>query len=261
MQISLFEDDDNADAQVVNVASVPQRSPFRYPGGKTWFIPRLRQWLYSLSATPTLLVEPFAGGGIVALTTAFERLAQSVLLVELDAEVAAVWQTVVAGNAPHHDLRQCGRSKRPCDKAWLYGKAHPDEEHPSRRNDRTGHWQRSGVDDRGEASDRTQGGLHGKTAISLKLGTVSTSHFIKFHQYPKRTTRVNKGVAGAVVALDGLGVDEFDPLCCQIFQHGINIRHLQAQMMHARAVLGQPFGNAGIHADGLHQLDVTVAHR
>ncbi len=100
MQISLFEDDDDAGAQVVNVASVPQRSPFRYPGGKTWFIPRLRQWLYSLPATPTVLVEPFAGGSIVALTAAFEHLAQSVLLVELDAEVAAVWQTVVDGNAP-----------------------------------------------------------------------------------------------------------------------------------------------------------------
>ena len=26
------------DERVVNVASVPQRSPFRYPGGKTWLI-------------------------------------------------------------------------------------------------------------------------------------------------------------------------------------------------------------------------------
>ena len=25
--------------KTVNVASVPQRSPFRYPGGKTWFVP------------------------------------------------------------------------------------------------------------------------------------------------------------------------------------------------------------------------------
>ena len=30
---------------VVNVASVPQRSPFRYPGGKTWLVPVVRQWL------------------------------------------------------------------------------------------------------------------------------------------------------------------------------------------------------------------------
>jgi len=29
----------------VNVASVPQRSPFRYPGGKTWFVPTFRRWM------------------------------------------------------------------------------------------------------------------------------------------------------------------------------------------------------------------------
>lgn len=29
----------------VNVASVPQRSPFRYPGGKTWLVPYVRDWL------------------------------------------------------------------------------------------------------------------------------------------------------------------------------------------------------------------------
>ena len=29
--------------KVVNVASVPHRSPFRYPGGKTWLVPRIRQ--------------------------------------------------------------------------------------------------------------------------------------------------------------------------------------------------------------------------
>ena len=31
----------------VNVASVPQRSPFRYPGGKTWLVPHIRRWLGS----------------------------------------------------------------------------------------------------------------------------------------------------------------------------------------------------------------------
>jgi hypothetical protein len=69
-----------ASEHVVNVASVPQRSPFRYPGGKTWLIPRVRQWLRSLEIRPTVLVEPFAGGGIVGLTTAFEELAAHVVL-------------------------------------------------------------------------------------------------------------------------------------------------------------------------------------
>ncbi len=30
-------------SHIVNVASVLQRSLFRYPGGKTWIIPRLRR--------------------------------------------------------------------------------------------------------------------------------------------------------------------------------------------------------------------------
>lgn len=84
---------------VVNVASVPQRSPFRYPGGKTWLIPRVRQWLRSLDHRPSVLVEPFAGGGIVGLTAGFEELADHVVLVELDKQVAAVWQTMLGGEA------------------------------------------------------------------------------------------------------------------------------------------------------------------
>jgi DNA adenine methylase len=80
--------------KVVNVASVPHRSPFRYPGGKTWLVPRVRQWLGSLPARPRLLVEPFAGGAIVGLTAAVENLADRVVLVELDEDVAAAWQAI-----------------------------------------------------------------------------------------------------------------------------------------------------------------------
>jgi len=81
---------------VVNVASVPQRSPFRYPGGKTWLVPRIRQWLASLRQRPSVFLEPFAGGAIIGLTVAFERLAEKVVLVELDDHVAAVWTTVLS---------------------------------------------------------------------------------------------------------------------------------------------------------------------
>src|SRR5438067_8707247 len=84
---------------IVNVASVPQRSPFRYPGGKTWFVPYLRDWLRSKSKLPTRFIEPFAGGGIVSLTVAFERLAKHVVFAELDAGVAAVWRVVLNGQA------------------------------------------------------------------------------------------------------------------------------------------------------------------
>ena len=85
--------------KVVNVASVPQRSPFRYPGGKTWLVPHIRAWLKSLPSLPTVFCEPFAGGGIVSLTVGFEKLADNVVMVELDQDVGAVWQTILEGDA------------------------------------------------------------------------------------------------------------------------------------------------------------------
>ncbi len=96
-QPSLFRDSTD---HVVNVASVPQRSPFRYPGGKTWLVPRIRTWLTSLSSTPSMFFEPFAGGAIVGLTVAFEKLARHVTIVEIDAGVSAVWKTILSDEAP-----------------------------------------------------------------------------------------------------------------------------------------------------------------
>lgn len=84
--------------RIVNVASVPKRSPFRYAGGKTWLIPKIRQWLKTPSAE---MIEPFAGGGIVSLTVAAERLAEHVTMVELDEQVAAVWSTVINDGDAH----------------------------------------------------------------------------------------------------------------------------------------------------------------
>ncbi len=83
----------------VNVSSVPHRSPFRYPGGKTWLVPYIRDWLRSKPRPPSRLIEPFAGGAIVGLTVAFERLARHVIFCELDEGVSAVWRVVLNGNA------------------------------------------------------------------------------------------------------------------------------------------------------------------
>ena len=83
----------------VNVACVPQRSPFRYPGGKTWFVPTFRKWIAYLYPKPNILVEPFAGGGIISLTAIFENLTQTAVMVELDNEVSAVWESIVKGDA------------------------------------------------------------------------------------------------------------------------------------------------------------------
>src|SRR5574341_2633798 len=80
---------------IINIASVRHISPFRFPGGKTWLVPHIRQWLSSLPVKPSKFVEPFAGGAIVGLTVAFEQLANQVILVERDEQVAAVWHTII----------------------------------------------------------------------------------------------------------------------------------------------------------------------
>ena len=81
-----------------NVAQVRQLSPFRYPGGKTWLVPEVRKWLTSSKRTPSVFVEPFAGGSMAGLTAASENLAERVFLGELDDDVAAVWKTIFQGN-------------------------------------------------------------------------------------------------------------------------------------------------------------------
>ena len=83
---------------VVNTSQVPHYSPFRYPGGKSWFVPRLRRWLTS-GERPTLFVEPFAGGGSSSCTVALENLAEHVVMVELDDRVAALWKVVLSDQA------------------------------------------------------------------------------------------------------------------------------------------------------------------
>jgi DNA adenine methylase len=85
--------------RVVNVASVKQLSPFRYPGGKTWLVPTVQLWLSQKRRRPDHFVELFAGGGIVGLTVAAERLADHVTMIEIDPDVASVWHTIFGDGA------------------------------------------------------------------------------------------------------------------------------------------------------------------
>lgn len=91
-QMEMFETN-----RVINVASVKHRSPFRYPGGKTWLVPRVRKWLLSLVNKPGELIEPFAGGGIVGLSTVFDDLVDRATFAEIDSDIAAVWRTMFNG--------------------------------------------------------------------------------------------------------------------------------------------------------------------
>lgn len=92
----------------VNVASVPQRSPLRYPGGKTWLIPHIREWLKVVR--PKVLIEPFAGGGIVSLTAVMEELTDHAIMVEMDHDVAAFWHAALRDGAT---LRECIKDFKP----------------------------------------------------------------------------------------------------------------------------------------------------
>ncbi len=65
-----------------------------------------------LPPKPKVLVEPFAGGGIITLTALFEKLVGRAVMVELDEDVAAVWITVVEGNAKWLQKRILARSHR-----------------------------------------------------------------------------------------------------------------------------------------------------
>lgn len=78
---------------VVNVSSVPQRSPFRYPGGKTWLVPMARKW-FQQAQKDSVLIEPFAGGGIISLTAIAESYFSHATMVELDDDMAAAWETI-----------------------------------------------------------------------------------------------------------------------------------------------------------------------
>ena len=78
-----------------NVASVPQRSPLRYPGGKTWLSPHAKAWIRQLDPRPALLVEPFCGGGSVSLSALMADWAERALLDELDRDMAAFWQAAL----------------------------------------------------------------------------------------------------------------------------------------------------------------------
>lgn len=74
-------------------------SPFRYPGGKSWFVKTTRKWLESQPSRPKILVEPFAGGAGISLAAVHEKLVDQAVFAEIDRDVAATWKTILNGEA------------------------------------------------------------------------------------------------------------------------------------------------------------------
>jgi DNA adenine methylase len=98
MQTNLGEFSLTASSPIVNVASVRHLSPFRYPGGKTWLVPRVLAYLRNLPDMPRVFVDPFLGGGSVPLAAVVEGHVQSAVIGEIDPDVAAVWRTIFSAN-------------------------------------------------------------------------------------------------------------------------------------------------------------------
>ena len=80
---------------VVNIAKVRQLSPLRYPGGKTWLVPEIRNWLSGLPLASKVFIEPFAGGGIASLTAVVLDLVDRAFMAEIDTGVAALWRCIL----------------------------------------------------------------------------------------------------------------------------------------------------------------------
>ncbi len=74
-------------------------SPFRYPGGKSALRLKVINWIRNLGYRPKHFIEPFAGGSSVGLAIAELDLADSIVLAELDPNVAAVWNVILNGQA------------------------------------------------------------------------------------------------------------------------------------------------------------------
>lgn len=92
-QLDLFEKEFIHKAP--NVASVPQYSPLRYPGGKTWLYPFAKNWLSEKKNS--FLIEPFAGGSSVGLAAAIEGWVENVILADIDDNIFCFWDAVLNG--------------------------------------------------------------------------------------------------------------------------------------------------------------------
>ncbi|MCZ2150330.1 MAG: MarR family transcriptional regulator [Bryobacterales bacterium] len=71
-------------------------TPLDYLGSKAWLVPTIASWL--TENRPATFVEAFAGGAAIGLAVAHLRLADEVVLVEKDPDVAAFWSTVIDDN-------------------------------------------------------------------------------------------------------------------------------------------------------------------
>ena len=72
----------------------PLLSPLRYPGSKRGLVGYIKETLEINSLKPSLYIEPFLGGGSVAINLLKENLIQCAILVDCDPWITSFWHTV-----------------------------------------------------------------------------------------------------------------------------------------------------------------------
>ena len=72
----------------------PLLSPLRYPGSKRGLVGYIKEALEINSMKPSLYIEPFVGGGSVAINLLNDNLIQQSILVDCDPWITSFWQTV-----------------------------------------------------------------------------------------------------------------------------------------------------------------------
>lgn len=97
--------------KVVNSGSAKHISPFRYPGGKTWLVPRMIEWLDTIGPVDNFY-ETFAGGASVGLAVLAQARTERLVLVEKDPGVCAVWRALTQGSASELSQRVLGFDMR-----------------------------------------------------------------------------------------------------------------------------------------------------
>lgn len=173
---------------------MPQLSPFRYPGGKTWLVPFVTRWIRSLSHRPSYLVDPFVGGGSIPLAALSQGLVDRLILRELDRDVAAVWQCVFSNS--YEDL---------CKRILAFRISRTSVINELQRDDGT-------IADRAFRTilkNRTfRGGILAKGASLMKAG--ENGHGIKSRWYPDTLVRRIRGLAQFRNAVDFSSGDGFE---------------------------------------------------
>lgn len=76
----------------------PSVTPLRYPGGKTWLIPYVKDFLKFHSIQPGTVIEPFAGSASVTVGLLESGFMKSGIICEKDQLIISFWDSVLNHN-------------------------------------------------------------------------------------------------------------------------------------------------------------------